>query len=334
MRLFGIEIRAEPTPPLPWRGSLSLLPSRTAWLTALLLCALAAGAPATAQEESIVVLVNDDPISAYDIEQRERFLAVTTHAQPSAELKKQATDMLIDERLQLQQGKKLSISPDESDVSRILGEMAQKNNMSVDALTSALGQMGVNIKTLKDRLRAQLVWQDVVRRKFRQEVVIGDAEVDKALAGNGQKDGGAQEEMTLQLQQVSYQIPSGADQKTIAERLAQAESLRARFASCANVAELAKSGGATVKALKDQTADSLSQPSRILVMNAKAGQMTPPTLSGTGIELYAVCGKHAAKGDPKQREDTEHQLLQKEMELRAERLLREMRQDAFIEYRQ
>ncbi|MCJ7787283.1 MAG: hypothetical protein MUP20_00995, partial [Methyloceanibacter sp.] len=43
-------------------------------------------------EQSIVVLVNDDPISAYDIEQRERFLAVTAHEQPGAALKKKATD--------------------------------------------------------------------------------------------------------------------------------------------------------------------------------------------------------------------------------------------------
>ena len=50
---------------------------------------------------SIKVLVNDDPISDYDIDQRERFLAITTQQQPSPALKKQATDMLIDERLQI-----------------------------------------------------------------------------------------------------------------------------------------------------------------------------------------------------------------------------------------
>ena len=36
---------------------------------------------ALTQEVSIKVLVNDDPISDYDIEQRERFLAITTQRQ-------------------------------------------------------------------------------------------------------------------------------------------------------------------------------------------------------------------------------------------------------------
>ena len=88
-------------------------------------------------EQSIVVLVNDDPISAYDIEQRERFLAVTAHEQPGAALKKKATDMLIDERLQLQQGKKLGITSDDANVNKILGDMAQKNNLTPDGLGAA-----------------------------------------------------------------------------------------------------------------------------------------------------------------------------------------------------
>ena len=88
--------------------------SRMAFVAALALLAGLAGIPRPAQaqaEQSIVVIVNDDPISAYDIEQRERFLAITTHEEPSAALKKKATEMLIEERLQMQQAKKLGLTP-------------------------------------------------------------------------------------------------------------------------------------------------------------------------------------------------------------------------------
>ncbi len=285
-------------------------------------------------EQSIVVLVNDDPISAYDIEQRERLLVVTAHEKPGPELKKKAIDQLIDERLQIQQGKKLSITADEDDVSRVVSDMAQNNKMTAEALASALGQMGINIKTLKDRVRAQFVWRDVVRRKFRRDVQIGDADVDKALSSPSGEGGGAAEGTALQLRQVKFELPSNADQKAIAQILAEAEALRARFNSCANVNELAKGvKGASVNALADQTPTAIAQPARMLVMNAKVGQMTPPTLSTSTIELYAVCGKREVRGDPKQREETEHKLVQEEMEIRAERLLRDMRQDAFIENR-
>jgi len=239
--------------------------------------------------------------------------------------------MLIEERLQIQQAKKLGLTPDESTVNKVLMGMAKRNNMSPEGLAAALGQMGVNIKTLRDRVRAQVAWQEVVRRKFRHDVVIGDADVDKALSGG---KGEAEEKTTLQLRQVKYQIPSNADQSVIAKQLAEMETVRAKLQSCGKVSSLTQGmKGLTVKTLQDQLASSLSQPTRLLVMNAKVGQMTPPTLSGSAVEAYAVCGKRAVKGDPEKRQQTESKLMEQELGIRAEGLLRDMRQEAFIEYR-
>jgi len=301
--------------------------------TLLLAVSLIGGATlGGAQEVSIKILVNDNPISDYDIDQRERFLAITTQQQPSPALKKEAINMLIDERLQMQEARKLGVTPNEDDLTKILEDMAQKNKLSVDGLATALGQTGVNIKTLKDRIRAQVVWQEAVRRKFRRDVQIGDADVTQAMSDAGEEGGGgAPAETALQLRQVKFEIPAGADQRTIAARLAAAEDLRTRFASCA---ELAKGvNGASVKTLQDQKPASLAQPARLLVTNAKIGQMTPPTISAAAVELYAVCGKRSFRGDDNARAETQRKLMNQEMGLRAERLLRDLRQEAFIEYR-
>lgn len=286
-----------------------------------------------AQEASIKVLVNDSPISEYDIDQRERFLAITTQQQPSPALKKQATDMLIDELLQLQEGKRQGATVDEDDVKTVLGDMAQKNNLDVEGLSTALGRAGVNIKTLKDRIRAQIVWQDAVRRKFRHEVNINEADVTAALAeaGTPEGDDSGQVEPALQLRQVRFEVPAGANQATLAAKLAAAESLRSRFSSCADLAKGVN--GATVKTLQDQKPASLVQPARLLVANAKVGQMTPPTIATSAVELYAVCGKRTVAGDDKVRLETQRKLMNQEMALRAERLLRDLKGEAFIEYR-
>ena len=304
--------------------------ARSMGLFATLLVAIGASI-ALAQELSIKVLVNDDPISDYDIDQRQGFLAITTQDKPGPALKKKATDMIIDERLQVQQGRKLGFTADSDDVDKVLGDMAAKNNLDTDGLSTALGRAGVNIKTLRDRISAQIVWQDVVRRKFRRTIQIGDADVDQALSDSGEKTGGASK-TTMQLRQVKFSLPSNADQRSIAAKIAAAEALRAKFRKCADVATLVKStAGAKFKAL--QEAATLPQPARLLVMNANVGQMTPPTLSPSGIELYAVCGKSSANGDTKVREATKGKLMNQEMMIRAKRLLRDLRQDAFIEYR-
>jgi peptidyl-prolyl cis-trans isomerase SurA len=279
-----------------------------------------------------VVLVNDDPISDYDIEQRERFLAITTQEKPSPVLKKKATEMLIEERLQLQEGRKQGITAAEEDVTKVMAGMGQKNNMSADQLAGALGQMGVNIKTLQDRIRATIVWQRVVQRKFRHDVTIGESDVDKALADSG---GGEMGEKTLlSLRQVRFEVSSSMDQGTIAKQIATIEGVRAKLGSCGDVPNLTKGiDGIVVKALSNQQPNGLPQPARTLVMHAKVGQMTPPVISGAGIEAYAVCGKQVVKGDPAKRQEAQRSLLEQEFGLRAEGLLRDLRQDAFIEYR-
>ncbi len=311
------------------KGVASVRAAAGAFLLALAL--IGGAALGLSQEVSIKVLVNDNPISDYDIDQRERFLALTTQRQPSPALKKEATDMLIDERLQIMEARKLGVTPNEDDVTKILEDMSQKNKLSVDGLTTALGQVGVNIKTLTDRIRAQIAWQEAVRRKFRRDVQIGDADVTQAMSEAGAEEGGAQAETALRLRQVKFEIPAGADQRTIAAKLAAAEGLRGRFGSCA---ELAKGvSGASVKTLQDQKPASLAQPARLLVTSAKVGQMTPPTITQAAVELYAVCSKRSFRGDDDARAETQRKLMNQEMGLRAERLLRDLRQEAFIEYR-
>ena len=46
-----------------------------------------------------------------------------------------------------------------------------------------------------------------------------------------------------------------------------------------------------------------------------------------------MCGKRSVRSDDKTREETQRKLMNEEMGIRAERLLRDLRQEAFIEYR-
>ena len=138
-----------------------------------------------------------------------------------------------------------------------------------------------------------------MRTKFRHDVQIGDADVTAAMTEESGTEAGAAPatpaESTLQLRQVKFEIPAGADQGTIAARLAAAENLRARFDNCADLAKGVE--GASVKTLTDEKPSSLAQPARLLVTSAKIGQMTPPTVSAASVELYAVCGKRSFRGD-------------------------------------
>ena len=79
--------------------------------------------------------------------------------------------------------------------------------------------------------------------------------------------------------------------------------------------------------------DSLPQPLRGLVLGAKVGELTPPSLTSTGVELYVVCSRSTVFGSKKKRAAVKSNLQQQEFEVMSRRLIRDIRQDAFIEYR-
>ena len=283
-----------------------------------------------AQDVAIKLLVNDDPISDYDIAQRARFLQLTAKEQPGPALTEKSTEMLITEHLQFQEGRKLGITANEADVNRVVEDMASRNNLDSAGLATALSSSGVNIQTLKNRIGAQMVWQRVIGQKFRREVNLKDAQVDEALSqsGGGKSSGG--------IKQLRLTLCSRSNQKTVAARVAEAENLRARFRGCGNFQSLAKGvDGATVRNLRVQDASTLGSPARILVQNAKVGQMTPPTVTRAGVELYAVCAAQtaAANGALDVRDSAKRKIMNDELLAKADEYMKEVRDKAFIEYR-
>ena len=122
------------------------------------------------------------------------------------------------------------------------------------------------------------------------------------------------------------------DQTALARRYAEAEAIRQRFAGCKTTAAATKGqANARFEDLGFRRASTLSEPTRSLLLSANEGEMIPPTLTGTGAELYAVCGRRAPKIDESKRQAAENELQLKEFERLAVRHLADLRKDALIE---
>lgn len=296
---------------------------------------LASIAPETAgsQEQKIVVLVNDTPITAYDIEQRVRLTSVTTRQQPSAAMRKKVTDELISETIQLQEARKYGIRVRREEIDKALDRIGKNNNLTGPKLVEALSKLGVNARTMRQKIEASLAWQRVIQGKFRNQVNIGDADVDKALSDQDTEASG-KKKTEFHLQRVRLALPENPDQEEIARRLVEAEELRERVTSCEQLENaLRKYSKASVKSVGRKSADQVVQPSRALLTAAKVGHLTPAYIAATGVELYAVCGRRSVNADDSQRQKVQARLVGQEYEMLALRHLRDLRQEAFVEYR-
>lgn len=153
-----------------------------------LLCAGLAGGPALSQTagESVAAVVNDTPISTFDVRQRLRLLLATTGVQPDEQtmqrLQQQALRSLIDEQLQLQEatGEPYNIEIPESEVDGAIARLAQQNNVDAERIYSDLREAGIDPETLRTQIRAELAWQTLVNGRYSNRIRVSDNQVDLA----------------------------------------------------------------------------------------------------------------------------------------------------------
>ena len=97
--------------------------------------------------EGILVSVNNDMITSYDLKQRMLLLIVTSGVQVTQEnyaaFQQQALNSLIDERLQQQEMDHWKVKVTDSDVDEEIARMAAQSNLKPDQLLSELKRVGV-----------------------------------------------------------------------------------------------------------------------------------------------------------------------------------------------
>jgi len=244
------------------------------------------------------------------------------------EVKKKALEELIDEKLKLQEAKKQSVTVEDAEIDRVLKGIAQRNKMTTDQFKK---QVGGSLDPMKNRIRAALSWNEVVRRRFGPLINVNTRDVDRMVASAAGAD---QADVELQIQRVKIMLPKKMEAHGIAQRIEEAEKIRSRFSGCKSTAAAATGiPGAKFEDLGKKKSSTIPEPTRTLLLNANDGEMLPPTVGDGAVELYIVCNRDAVQTDQEKRTAAEGELKQKEFEVMAKRYLKDLREDAHIEYR-
>lgn len=246
-------------------------------------------------------------------------------------IRKEALEELIDERLKLQEAKKLNVVVGDEDVDKIMASIAEKNKMTAPEFAAHLKKMGADPAVMRQRFKANMSWQEVIRRKFGAQIAVNDRDVDRIVANSPGTNGDGIE---LQVQRIVLPIPAGVNQKVMAQRMAEGDSLAQRGGGCAQMSANATTvAGARFDNLGGRLPSAIPEPTRSLLLAAKDGEVLPPTVGAEGVEIWAVCGRKAVAADLERRQTVQAELRQKEFEVMAKKHLKDLRQDAAIEYR-
>src|SRR3954454_19989700 len=289
------------------------------------------GAGSHSHAQSIAVMVNGEPITHYDIEQRSK-LNTLSHKTAT---KQQVIDELIDEKVKIKEAKRFGVDPSASDIESAFAQMSTRMRSTPDALTKMLESHGIRTETLKARIRADMVWGSLVRGRFKESLQVGEKDVAAAVQVNAdEKDKPQTESFEYHMRPIVLIVPRGAAPAAMENRRKEAEALRTRVQTCDEANNLFKSmQNAAIRDIVIKPSADIPAVLRDVLDKTPIGHLTAPEVTKQGVEMVALCGhKPTTVYTPKKREVREKMFAEK-FEKKSKAYLEEVRKAAMIEYR-
>jgi peptidyl-prolyl cis-trans isomerase SurA len=228
-----------------------------------------------------VISVNRAAITAYELEQRERFLEIL---QRSSGMAQRARESLIEDRLKMAAADRASIMLSAAQVTKAMEDFAGNANLGLDQLLATLAQSGVDAQTYRDFMKVGVTWRELVRARFAARSAPSEAEIDRALASAGAQGG-------VKVLLTEIVLPAGSVEelnraRQTAERLGRITST-ADFSEQArrlSVAQSRVNGGRLEWANLSDLPDGL----RPIISGLRPGQITKPLEVTNAIVLFQL----------------------------------------------
>ena len=274
---------------------------KTTRILSMALALFLAATPSSARDiEGIAAVVNDQVISLYDVDQRVDLFFATSGIEKSLEMtermRNQVLRSLVDEKLQMQEATRVEIQIEETEIEERMELLAKQDNRTLDGIKEFLESKSIEENTLKAQIRAELAWNQFVRRSFGGRIKVGDPEIEeqyeKAIKAVNQTrylvseillnlDNFSTEEQVRQLSgEIVRQLQSGTSFPAVARQF--------------SIAPTAGQGGQLGWISADQLNPRLSQ----IVRQMQVGQISPPIPTTGGVYILALADKRAGGNDP------------------------------------
>jgi len=266
-----------------------------------------ASAPAPARvalSGGVAALVNDDVISTYDLRQRALLLIMSSGVQPTREnlpqIQEESLRGLVDEHLEMQElhrmekQQKFSIVAEDAEVDDAMQRLAKDNNSTLAALKDQFARAGLDMQTLRDQIRVQMSWQNMIQGRYGSRVRVGSNQVAMALQrlkANADKPryqiseifidvaraGGTNEALSV-AQQLITQIQQGAPFAAVARQ----------FSNAPTAASGGEMGWVVAAELQPELAAAVEQ--------MRPGQLSEPIQASDGVYVLQLKDKRSGAG--------------------------------------
>ena len=303
-------------------------------LLAALALGLTAASSGAQSGDYIVVVVNQELVTAGEVQQRiarlrdEADRNRSTLPPPTA-LRQQVLDSLIDERVLVTNAREMSNRIDDVELDRAVGNVAVQNQLTLAQLKDRLKKEGIAFAKFRDNVRDQMMVERVREREVINRIRVSDAEIDALLLQKRQEAGANAE---FDIAQILVTVPEGASIAVASERRQRALAALARVRGGEDFAAVARELSEDANRAQGgriglRAADRLPDLFVKAVQPLKPGDVAPePVRSGAGFHILKLLEKKEAGPFTVQQARVRHILLRPSAELTVEAATRRLAQ--------
>ncbi|MFZ1539453.1 MAG: peptidylprolyl isomerase [Chromatiaceae bacterium] len=224
--------------PWPW----SAFPRTPLLLLSLLIWTPAALAATLEELDSIVAVVNKDVIVRSELE-REIVLALPQMREkgaempPRAELERQVLERMIEKRLQMQEAQRVGIKVEDGALTQAMEGIAQRNNLTLEGLQTALVASGIRFEDFREDTRTQMIMSQLQAREVIKNISVTDPEVKRFLA---RESDSLIERTDVRLSHILVAVPETASVEEQEQARKKAQALVTKLRAGADFGQLAR----------------------------------------------------------------------------------------------
>jgi peptidyl-prolyl cis-trans isomerase SurA len=231
---------------------------------------------------SAAYAVNDSIITHFDISERVKLLRAL--GAQSRNIQQDAIDQLIDDRLKIRAAGTFGMAISDASLARGLAGIAASQDTTTDALWAKARARGVSRQAFEDYYSAQLIWRELVQRRFRQAADPTSVELDNAI-----NVAAAVTQKTILLAEIALPFAERGEAATIAfaERLARDLNNGASFEAAVqnfSRSRTAANGGQIGWLAPERLPAAIAAK----VVGLSSGQVSDPVRVSTGVILLKV----------------------------------------------
>ncbi len=252
--------------------------------------ALSFGAVAQQAVNSIEVLVNDEPISSFDIDQRLRLVIALSGGISTEEeflkVREQVLRSMIDERLQLQESATVDLIISSEQLEDFFQRRAEGVGQTAQQFETALAGIGSSKQSMQKQMEAEVAWSQLVEGRLGAFVTVSDEEVEARI----QKIKDNRGKFEYRLSEIVFDVNSSEQEESIKNNALQiVERIKSGSAFPEIAQQLSSSPSAAVGGdLGWITADSINTDYAESVQNLDVGEISEPIRTAGGFVIIAV----------------------------------------------